>query len=367
MTKIKFDAADLRGALDGNLAKKGTMPVLEHVRLDVVAADSQATITSSDLQQTLSRRFECSAQADVSVCLFADKLNGALIGQEGEGTLTIDNAKPAALKFGRRRYAIPMLPGDQFSEKSVFDQDYPDAIDVDVSALFGKVARCAHFAPKHDYRPHLVSVCLRPNHLLACNSTRIVHVDFETGFERDFILPLPGALLCHAVVQGDPEEAKLMRGTNRLAVVAGQAAISSIGLEGSYPDMREIIRRMRVRADADEGVEVEVALAKPAMRRLGYFADTAYPALQDGSLVLHGEDNDRAEVATEQLGAVCNGTTACEDNLGFKVENLSLVMDLGAARFLHWPCGEHADIPTPHVFIPTDADNEIYGCMPSVK
>ena len=223
--KLKTDAKTLRNVVKqaAKLAKRGTMPVLEHVAIDFDGY--VARITSNDLERTYSETFPAEGEPGQAV-VPAAKLAQVINAAKGDVNIT-----PDKVSAGRSRVKLLSLPYGEFPQP---DYEEGQVVGCDAMELGRAIGAVVHAMPTKDSRPMLNGVHLTNGYAVATDGHRMAVA--ECGYDGpDVILP--------------PESARLMTdfaGEVRVSecqiIVDGQGFRFSTGLiDAKYLDWRRVM------------------------------------------------------------------------------------------------------------------------------
>lgn len=258
----------------GIVERKGTIPILNNVKLE--AGDGRLTVTATDLDMQIIDSAPCEGEGEITVP--AEHLGGLLqkLPAGADVDLTLSNDDPRlVLRCGRSRYLLPVLPATDFP---TFDTaSLGAAITIDSDALAMLLAKTEHAISTEATRYYLCGVYLHPmvvdgevmlratatqGHMLAVADVKAP--EGYTSAQKGLIVPRKTIREIGRLLQGAGETVLLRLGENRIQVTAGETTLTSKVIDGQYPDYQRTIP-----LNNDRIVSLDKALLVAAIERSG--------------------------------------------------------------------------------------------------
>lgn len=260
MRTSRHELARLLGSVTKAVQSRNTIPILAMVRL--AADDGKLTVTGTDLTVEISGHIE--AEGDLSVCVDAKLLAGA-VGKAAGDTITLEHdGNDVMLKAGRSRFKLPSLPVDDFPnlDAGTFTAEF----EADPAALFAPVA----FAMSDETtRYYLCGAYLEPHAVTATNGHKLSTVSHSLPEFAPVIVP------ADTVALAPKGKCTVRLNERKIQFVADDVTITSSLVDGSYPDYERVIPR-----GLDNVAVYDAAAMKAAADRVAIVSQDKTPSVR---------------------------------------------------------------------------------------
>lgn len=245
-------------------AKANLIPVLSCV---LIMPDGMIAATNS------SRRAEIQTDARIAAPICVDAANLAkALGKSGSYDITVDGMT-LVVERGKTRSVIAGLPHDEFPEAPALIGGQTE-FEIDAANFVGACETAGGFASRIDARYYLCGAHVEISnkiHIVATDGHRLFWQELDradayepTDPDRTGIIPTEMlAIMRGAFGKSDTLSVKIS--DREIRVEAGASTISSVLIEGAYPDWRRIISMggegIEFHCDSDEMAEALAAVS----------------------------------------------------------------------------------------------------------
>ncbi len=208
---------------------RNTIPILNHVRLEVSNGRLFATASDLDIEIKGSIKVECSE--DWSGCLQASLLT-KIIGKLKGDTVTLEPGDDqAVVKSGRSQFKLNTLPAADFPTMAMSAMEATYEID-----LAEIVAPTVFAISSEETRYYLNGVFLESGAATATDGHRLAHVERKPWGEH------PGIIIPRKMVGLIPKGVQAVSiGQSRIQIETDDITINSKLIDGNFPDYRRVI------------------------------------------------------------------------------------------------------------------------------
>lgn len=248
MSKVKVAAGDLAKAM--RLAaqvveKRGTIPILANVLIEVDG--NGLTLTATDLDLQFRQAIPAAGDGAFALTVPADKL-GAIAGalaKDASLTLTPGEAGRITLTSGRSRWVLATLPREDFP---LFDGPKATAqLTVAAGDLATLINRVLPFRSTEQTRYYLNGPLLHGEAgkvtLAASDGHRLMRAPMEADWPQDApeIILAPKACKLLAMLGEEAGDIRLDWDDKRIAAAIGRVSVVAKAIDGIFPDYRRVI------------------------------------------------------------------------------------------------------------------------------
>ena len=307
----------------GVLEKRGTMPVLANVLIQV--RNGSVALTATDLEVELQGSLRSPVFEDGEITVpgrkFFDIVRALPDGVQIDFK-TI--GEKVTLLAGRSKYSLATLPATEFPPVDMGDVQFSRKISAE--GLKELLDRTAFAMALQDVRYYLNGLLLelRGDNLraVATDGHRLALCDSSefagATADRQVIVPRKAVLELSRLLAGSEQEVELEFSRNHLRIHVGDATLTSKLIDGRFPDYDAVIP-----IGADRTALLNKAEFKAALLRAAILSNEKYRGvrveLSPGLLRLVASNPEQDE-AVEELGAL---TEVNNLSLGFNVNYLS--------------------------------------------
>ena len=301
--------------------RRSTIPILANVLLQ--PGDGLVTITSTDMDMTLSTRLPVDRIEGQACTVPADRLLAAIRAAPEQATATIlPNGDDIQLGHDGGSFRLPTLPADEFP-KLAEDEEEGGRVTLDAARLAACLKRVQPAMSMEETRFYLNGVSLQQMDelmlLTATDGHRLHHVPMEcadvAGDLGEVVLPRPlVAQLC-----GMTGDLTLTIGARRAVAASGGTRLSSRVIDGTYPDWRRVVPQPE---NAKLRVGVAIADLLQAVERVSWVLDKEKARIMKVAIA-------KGELALSAAAESVSGTT----EVAADVEGTPLTVGLNA-RYL---------------------------------
>ena len=232
-------------SVQGIVAGKGSLPVLNNVRLE--ALGKELTLTTTDLDISIRTTVECEVE-EQGVSTLPVKLLFNSISKAAEGIVEVDiDAKErASIVAGSAKFKLAGLPESEFPRLPEEEDTY--AYTIPQATLKEMLRKVSYAASQDDTRRTLKGVLMSFKDekltMVATDGRRLALVENEIEFpkdaERDIILPSKTVQELMRSLNGE-EETSVKVQKSQIAFKVGSVMIYSKLIDDQYPNYKQVI------------------------------------------------------------------------------------------------------------------------------
>lgn len=232
-------------SVQGIVAGKGSLPVLNNVRLE--ALGKELTLTTTDLDISIRTTVECEVE-EQGVSTLPVKLLFNSISKAAEGIVEVDiDAKErASIVAGSAKFKLAGLPESEFPRLPEDEDTY--AYTIPQATLKEMLRKVSYAASQDDTRRTLKGVLMSFKDekltMVATDGRRLALVENEIEFpkdaERDIILPSKTVQELMRSLNGE-EETSVKVQKSQIAFKVGSVMIYSKLIDDQYPNYKQVI------------------------------------------------------------------------------------------------------------------------------
>lgn len=289
-------------SVQGIVAGKGSLPVLNNVRLE--ALGKELTLTTTDLDISIRTTVECEVE-EQGVSTLPVKLLFNSISKAAEGIVEVDiDAKErASIVAGSAKFKLAGLPESEFPRLPEDEDTY--AYTIPQATLKEMLRKVAYAASQDDTRRTLKGVLMSFKDekltMVATDGRRLALVENEIEFpkdaERDIILPSKTVQELMRSLNGE-EETSVKVQKSQIAFKVGSVMIYSKLIDDQYPNYKQVIP-----AETIEKIAVDRQLLLDALDRASVMTmDEAHSTkliFSEGKLTVTSAASDIGEAKDE--------------------------------------------------------------------
>lgn len=231
--------------VQGIVAGKGTLPVLQNVLIE--ANGNELTMTTTDLDISIKSTVGCTVEEAGATTLPVKLLfNSISKAAEGEVTVDIDRQERATISAGSAKFKLAGLPATDFPKLPEDEEAYAYTL---TQAVFREMLRKVSYASSQDdTRRTLKGVLMSFKEgkltMVATDGRRLALVENEMEFpkdvERDVILPSKAVQELQRSLNGD-ENVSMMVQKTQVSFKLGTVKIYSKLMDDTYPNYKQVI------------------------------------------------------------------------------------------------------------------------------
>jgi DNA polymerase III subunit beta len=269
--KLSVTTADLLKAVQAvfpAIERKNANPVLSN--LLVQSSTTETRLTATDLELELAITVPLPAEQPGDITLPAKRIQEVLRALPGESTVVITTEDSKAMvKSGRSRFVLQTLPADDYPAPR--QQEFDVEIIVSQAELAKALTEATYAASHNDVRYYL-NGCLfdfAGNHqqvnIVSTDGHRLAFRELHAQITRNgdslcAILPTKGLQALTKLLKTDTDAlVTLQIGKSHLRVTIGETRLTSILIDGKYPDYWRVIPKEPTKiviADREKLIEV---------------------------------------------------------------------------------------------------------------
>ena len=289
-------------SVQGIVAGKGSLPVLNNVRLE--ALGKELTLTTTDLDISIRTTVECEVEAQ-GVTTLPVKLLFNSISKAAEGIVEVevDAKERATISAGSAKFKLAGLPESEFPRLPQDEDTYAYAIPQ--ATLREMLRKVSYAASQDDTRRTLKGVLMSFKDakltMVATDGRRLALVENEMEFpkdsEKDIILPSKAVQELMRSLNGE-EDMSMKVQKSQIAFKVGSVMIYSKLIDDQYPNYKQVIP-----AETVEKIEVDRQLLLDALDRASVMTmDEAHSTkliFSEGKLTVTSAASDIGEAKDE--------------------------------------------------------------------
>ena len=246
--KIKIiRSAFLEGlkVVQGVIAAKGSLPVLQNVLMK--AEDGKLSLTTTDLDLSIRSEVTCEVSEPGSTTLPV-KMLFTMISKaaEGEIEIEVDDNQRGTIRAASARFSLSGLPASDFPILPESEEAY--AYEIEPATLKEMLRKTAYAASQDDTRRTLKSVLMSFKDakltMVATDGRRMALVENEMEFpqseERDVILPSKAVQELQRSLNGS-EKVKIKVQNSQICFQFENVTVYSKLMDDTYPNYRQVI------------------------------------------------------------------------------------------------------------------------------
>lgn len=232
-------------SVQGIVAGKGSLPVLNNVRLE--ALGKELTLTTTDLDISIRTTVECEVE-EQGVSTLPVKLLFNSISKAAEGIVEvdIDTKERASIVAGSAKFKLAGLPESEFPRLPEDEDTY--AYTIPQATLKEMLRKVSYAASQDDTRRTLKGVLMSFKDekltMVATDGRRLALVENEIEFpkdaERDIILPSKTVQELMRSLNGE-EETSVKVQKSQISFKVGSVMIYSKLIDDQYPNYKQVI------------------------------------------------------------------------------------------------------------------------------
>lgn len=310
----------------GTIAAKPILPILDHFLFNI--KDGVLTITSTDLETSMSTSLEVQAEEDCMVAVPSRLTMDTLKSLPNQPiTFTLDEKTHAIeLRSENGRYKLTGQPGEDFPKTPDLDSD--TSFEIPSMTLLSSISKTIFATGTDDLRLNLTGVYVElfndSANFVATDANRLVRLkrdDVKPGVEHSFILPKKALNLLKSTLSDDESNVRVDYNSNNAYFTFGDVQLICRFIDERYPEYNAVI------PDQNPNVlTINRMDFLNSVKRISIFSNKTTHQIRlkiSGSeLVISAEDIDMSNEATERLACEYNG----EDiEIGF---NSKLLLDM---------------------------------------
>ncbi|MBI1305916.1 MAG: DNA polymerase III subunit beta [Bacteroidetes bacterium] len=310
----------------GTIASKPILPILDHFLFDI--KDGVLTITSTDLETSMSTSLKVEADADVMVAVPSRLTMDTLKALPNQPiTFTLDEkSNGIELRSENGRYKLAGQPGNDFPKNP--DIDGSATLTLPSGVLLNCISKTIFATGTDDLRLNLTGVYVQLSeeqvNFVATDANRLVKLtrkDVKPGVEQNFILPKKALNLLKSTLSDDDLPVQIDYNNTNASFLFGGVRLICRFIDERYPDYNAVIP-----AKNPNVMQINRLDFLNSVRRISIFSNKTTHQIRlkiSGSeLVISAEDIDLANEATERLSCEYDGV---DMEIGF---NSRLVLDM---------------------------------------
>ena len=233
----------------GSCDEKSTMRVLQFCRI------KNGTLSATDFELTAT----VPVDADIEACPKLKTLYDAAKLCPDATLRLVEEGKRLRMTGKGFQCMIDCVPEDDYP--SAPDEDHEDWKSIDGEGLVEAFEAVRPFAGTDDVRYWMNGVLVRPDGVTAANGHSICQVRFETGFERDMVVP---AHMVDEVVRIGEAPVRGLAAEKHIALVYDtRASLSSTLIDVEWPDTERLMQPVDDLPAVPEGLFYAVKMLKP--------------------------------------------------------------------------------------------------------
>jgi len=311
---LTIDRTQLVAALagvQGSIERRNTIPILSNVLLDATEGRLDVLATNLTLQMADSAVANVSRPGQISAEGARLYEIARAMPEGGQISLSYNPSDDHRLviKCGRSRYLLPVLPADSFPIFGSVGLSRGGALERDA---LKRLIQLTRFAASHEETRHYIcglflhgaqvegAARLRS---VATDGHRLALADTEwpAGFSEDWpklIVPTKTADEMLRMLDAAGDQVELWASDNKIRLIAGSRELTSLIVEGSYPDYARVIPRsnpLMITLDVDltSAVIARAALVSDGKSRMVRLD------LQPGKLTVSARNDSSGQGAEE--------------------------------------------------------------------
>jgi len=315
------------------VGSKSNLPILSNVLIN--ATSDALKITATDLELELTVTAPISAEEPGAITLPARRLYDILKAFPDEALVSISTGEgKATVKSGRSRFALQTLEADDYPGSAQLELE----TEITVSqAILGKaMAEASYAMAQKDVRYYLngclfdfdtqknqVTVVSTDGHRLACKTVNATVQSSEPAGQ--VIVPLKGMMSIMKLIHADSDTpVTLLLGKNRLRIVAGDTCLTSILIDGKFPEYQRVIPKEFKSTVIADRIQLS-ELFKRVRLVLSDKTEGVRITLEDWLLKAYGRNSEQEE-AEEELDVNYTGDPLeIGFNAGYLVDALNAI------------------------------------------
>lgn len=232
-------------AVQGIVAGKGSLPVLQNVLIE--AKGDELTLTTTDLDISIRSVVKCVTIEEGATTLPVKLLfNSISKVAEGEIEITVDDQERATIKAGSAKFKIAGLPESEFPRLPKDEDTY--AYVIEQATLREMLKKVSYAASQDDTRRTLKGVLMSFKNMkltmVATDGRRLALVENEIEFpkevEKDIVLPSKAVQELQRSLTGE-ESVRMTVQKTQVAFNLGSVMIFSKLVDDVYPNYRQVI------------------------------------------------------------------------------------------------------------------------------
>ena len=265
-TIVRSKFLDGLKAVQGIVAGKGSLPVLQNVLLE--ANGENLTMTTTDLDISIKSTVECTTLEEGMSTLPVKFLFSSISKvAEGNVEITIDQNERASIKAGSTNFKLAGLPESEFPRLP--KDDDACMYKIAQATLKEMLRQTSYAASQDDTRRTLKGVLMRFKDskltMVATDGRRLAMVEHEIEFpknaEKDIILPFKAVQELQKSLSGS-EDVTVMVQKSQISFNLGNVIIYSKLIEETYPNYAQVIPK-----ECNEQIVVDRQLLLDALDR----------------------------------------------------------------------------------------------------
>jgi len=313
----------------GVVERRQTLPILSNVLLQ--CQPQQIVLTATDLEVELKTIARCESDGELDFTLPARKLLDICkaLPDNSAITISIENNERAVLKSGRGRYALGILPANDYPVIETTHSTF--RFSLQQRQLKGLIDNTGFAMAQQDVRyylngmlleitPQRVRAVATDGHRLALSD--VDQLSIADVQEQKLILPRKAALELGRLLHESDDTVEIELSTNHVRFVTGSTTFTSKLIDGRFPDYERVIP-----APGKNCLTVERDILKQALQRASILSNEKYRgirfSLSDNLLQLTA-NNPEQEQAEEEVVVEYSGDTM---SIGFNVSYLLDVLN----------------------------------------
>lgn len=345
-------------AVQGIVAGKGSLAVLNNVRLE--ALGKELNLTTTDLDISIRTTVDCEVE-EQGVTTLPVKLLFSSISKAAEGIVEVDvDAKErATIKAGSAKFKLAGLPESEFPRLPKDEESY--AYQIPQVTLREMLRKVAYAASQDDTRRTLKGVLMSFKDekltMVATDGRRLALVENEMEFpkndEKDIILPTKAVQELMRCLTGD-EMTSVKIQKSQIAFQVGSILIYSKLIDDQYPNYKQVIP-----AATTETIEIDRQLLLDALDRASVMTmDEAHSTkliFSEGKLTVTSAASDIGEAKDEVPIKYAGETIEIIFNPSYVMDPLKAIDDDEITINLnngHSPAAIKCSIPFLYVLMP---------------
>lgn len=310
----------------GTIASKPILPILDHFLFNI--KDGELTITSTDLETSMSTSLKVEADEDCIVAVPSRLTMDTLKALPNQPiTFTLDpKTNGIELRSENGRYKLAGQPGDDFPKSPELDGS--TSFLMPSSVLLGCITKTIFATGTDELRMNLTGVYVQlfenSANFVATDANRLVRLtrkDIAPGVEHSFILPKKALNLLKSTLSTDDLPVKIAYNNANATFTFGGVELICRFIDERYPDYNAVIP-----ASNPNVLTVNRLDFLNSVRRISIFSNKTTHQIRlkiSGSeLVVSAEDIDMSNEATERLDCEFVGN---DMEIGF---NSRLLLDM---------------------------------------
>lgn len=296
-------------ALVGVLSSKSTLPILENFHFQVVL--NQLTITSSDLETTMSTTFEVQAEGDCDIAIPAKMIIETLKSFPDQPIVfEIKDTGTIQMTSSSGDYSIAYHDGNEFPK--AYQIEKPSTIEIPANVLATAISKTIFATGTDDLRPVMTGVLFQlsmdQSNFVATDAHKLVKYsreDITVEESAEFVIPRKPLNIIKSVIGSSDVAVKTEFNQSNVTFYLDGYTLTCRLIDAKYPNYEAVIPK-----DNPNVMTINRIQFLNAVKCVSIFANKLTHQLKldisGNELIMSAEDADYSNKAEERL--TCNYT-----------------------------------------------------------